>query len=273
MPSRPDPLFGNHVLPALAFGLLLICFGTALPAGAQTRSDTGRHRPPKAEPPRQEPGETRSPGAPAADRGWTFGASVGQLGAGRAFQVETLNGAAVLWDLGGGSPFQASRFNATFDQNLSMGLQVGKGLGRCLAAQGSLGYASMNLGAEILAGQQGTVVLLDQVDVLTAGLGLVGKLVAAPSHPFVSAEAVLTNLGAGHITALDQTVAGWRLGLGYRQVFSDRWAARAQVRLGRSSFTLDGFTPTTVLPDQPAAAVNSEDHLTFYEFMLSVEIF
>lgn len=258
---------------ALASALVSTASGPVGEARAQTRTETGRHRPrpvvPTAEDKPQPPARSSFPD----DRGWTFGVAAGTLGAGRVFQAETVSGAAITWALGGGSPFQASRFNATFDQNFSMGLQLGKGLGRYLEAQAALGYASMNLGAEALAGQQGTVVLLDQVDVLTVGLGLVGKLVAAPSHPFVSAEALLTSLDPGSLRALEQTGMGWRLGLGFRQVFSDRWAARAQVRLGRTSLDLGDDFPNSILPDQPDVVVGSEDHLTFYEFIITVEVF
>lgn len=253
---------------ALATGLML---ALAVPAWAQTRSDTGRHKPqPKPVEKRvQDPAATG--GQP--DHGWTFGVSAGVLGAGDAFQVETLEGVSVPWVIGGDPLFQASRFNATFDQNLSLGLQVGKGLGRHLAAQLSAGYSRMDLGAEALVGQTGTVVLLDRVDVVQAGAGLVARLTAAPSHPFASAEAVLTSLSAGRLEDLDQSSAGWRVGLGYRQVFGEHYAARAQVRLSRMAFDMGDYQPDADLPDPPQAEVQSEDHLTFFEFMVSVEFF
>lgn len=244
-----------------------------IPVAAWAQSDTGRHRPR----PQPSPEEVEKPELPTAavsgERDWTFGVAAGLLGAGRAFRVETLEGVSVPWLLDDGTVFNASRYKATFDQNLSVGLLVGKGLGRHLGTQASLGYARMDLGAEALAGQTGTVVLLDRVDVLTVGAGVVGKLTAAPSHPFVSAEGVWTSLDPSRLAALDQSTFAWRVGFGFRQVFGQNYAARAQVRLSRQDFTVADFQPVTTQPDPPEVTIDREDHLTFFEFMLSVEFF
>lgn len=252
------------LLPAL-----LLVLGTD--SGAQTRPDTGRHPPKPVPAPEKVEKDPAQTDLGPVDRSWTFSGSIGILGAGRVFQVETVDNVSVPWDLGGGASFQASRFNATFDQNVSFGLQAGKGMGRYWGLAGSLGYSRMNLGAEILAGQQGTVVLLDRVDVFTVGLGGKVKFLQAPSYPFFTAEGLLTSLGAGIIQEIDQTSFGWRVGLGYRQVLSPHWAGKVQARLSRTGFSLDGYMPSSPLLEPSAIEFESEDHLTFFEIMLSLE--
>lgn len=205
------------------------------------------------------------------DKDWTVSGSVGLLGAGRAFQVETADGVSIPWDLGDGATFQASRFNATFDQNISFGLELDKGMGRYWGLGVAMGYSQMNLGAEALVGQQGTVVLLDRIDVFNVGLGGQAKFLQAPSHPFFSAEILMTSLGAGIISAMDQTTFGWRFGLGYRQILSPHWAGKLEIRLSRTGFSLDGYIPESPQVDPETIEFESEDHLTFFEIMLSVE--
>ncbi len=251
--------------------LLLTILVLGSDAGAQSRSDTGRHQKEPPAPPAQDKQEAARATKGAVERDWTVSGSVGVLGAGRAFQVETVDDVSVPWDFGGGPAFQASRFNATFDQNVSFGLQVDKGMGPYWGLGLSLGYSRMNLGAETLVGQQGTVVLLDRIDVLMVGVGGQVNFTRAPSHPYFIAEVVMTNLGAGTISELDQTTFGLRLGLGYRQVLSERWAGKVQARLSRTGFSTGGFVPTSPQLNPSEIEFESEDHLTFFEIMLSLE--
>lgn len=247
--------------------LIFLCVCFTLPAGAQSRSDTGRRRAVKPTAPAVVETETGE----ANSETWSFGVSAGLLGAGRAFQVETANGASVPWDLGSGNAFQASRFNATFDQNLSFGIDVNRDWGKSLRFGASLGYARMDLGAEALAGQQGLTVLLERFDVIQLGLETTFKLVSAPDYPFVTAGAVWTQLGPARLNDLEQSGLGWRVGAGYRRVVSENWAAKVQARLSRTGFDIGEFLPGSPLIDPPLVEIESEDHLTFFEIMLSLE--
>ena len=251
--------------------LVLFLFLAVAPATSwsQDRSDTGRSRAQRPRP--VEKVQAEKPLLVPAQSGWRFGFSTGLLGAGRAFQVETLNGVSVPWDLGNGAAFQASRYNATFDQNLSLGLEVHRDIGTYWSANAAVTYARVDLGAEALAGQQGLAVLLDRVDVVQLGIGGTVRLVAQPDHPFASLEAVYTSLGAGRLEGLDQSGLGWRVGLGYRHVLNDDWAARVQGRVSRLSFTAEDFQPEVAVLDPPGFDIDAQDHLTFFEIMLVVE--
>ncbi len=249
--------------------LFLFLAGSPVASWSQDRSDTGRSRVQRPKPVEKVREEMLAPTAPHG--AWRFGFSTGLLGAGRAFQVETLNGASVPWDLGSGSTFQASRYNATFDQNLSLGLEVHRDIGTYWSANAAATYARIDLGAEALAGQQGLAILLDRIDVVQLGIGGTARLVAQPDHPFVSLEAVYTSLGAGRLEGLDQSGLGWRVGLGYRHILNDDWAARVQGRVSRLGFTAEDFQPEVAVLDPPGFDIDDQDRLTFFEIMLVVE--
>lgn len=251
---------------------LFLCVCLAVAPGtswSQNRSDTGRTRVQRPKP--VEKVKEKTSLMSTSEGPWRFGFSAGLLGAGRAFQVETLNGVSVPWDLGSGATFQASRYNATFDQNLSLGLEVQRDFGTYWSANVAATYARIDLGAEALAGQQGLAILLDRVDVVQLGLGGTARLVAQPDHPYVSLEAVYTSLSAGRLKGLDQSGLGLRLGLGYRHILTEDWAARVQGRVSRLGFSVEDFQPEVAVLDPPGFDIDGQDHLTFFEIMLVVE--
>ncbi len=259
----------SHFLAAILLILGLVSPVTAL---AQSRSDTGRHKP--TPPPVTE--EETTPQLNDRNTGrnlgrWHLGVSGGLQGGSDLFRVEVVDGPPVPWDPATGGGFQSARFTASLDRNFSFGLFLARDLGEAWSVRADLGYSRMDVAAEALIGQTGAVFLFDRISVLNLGLGLEARLARAVSYPFVQASILVSHLGPVRADALEQTNLGGRLGLGYFHSFQEIWGLRLEARLTGTGFSVGDYVPQSILPDQPQMDYTTEDHLLFFEFLVGIQ--
>ena len=252
----------------IALGILL---GLPLAAWGQTRSDTGRHKPaPAEEAPKDEDRAGESSPVAAGPR-WYFGGSAGLQGGGDLFRVATLDGGGVPWDPESGGGFNASRFTATMDRDLSLGFYLGYDLGPTWSLRADLGWSQMDVGAEALVGQVGAVFLFDRFDVLNLGLGVEARLTRHSSYPYANFSLLASHLGPGVVKELEQTNLGGRLGMGYLQVLDSVWSLRFEGRMAVTGFSVGDYVPQTLLSDQPPLEYEPESRIIYFEFLIGVQ--
>jgi len=254
-----------------SFWLALAMMGP-VGAFAQSRSDTGRHKPaPPAVTEDDTLSTSKGQGAGPVTRRWHLGVSGGVQGGSDLFRVEVVDAPGVPWDPDTGGGFQSSRFTASLDRNFSFGLFVTRDLGWVWSVRADLGYSRMDVAAEALIGQFGAVFLFDRMDVVNLGLGMEARLARAASHPFVNISALASLLGPVRADKLEQTNLGGRLGLGYFHSFHEVWGLRAEARLSWTGFSVGDYVPQSSLPDQPVLDYDPEDHLMFFEFLIGIQ--
>ncbi len=241
-------------------------------ASAQTRSDTGRHKP---VPPAVTTNDSLSTGkgtkSGAITRRWHIGIGGGIQGGSDLFRVEVIDGSSVPWDPDTGGGFQSSRFTATLDHNFSFALYLTRDLGPVLSVRGDLGYSRMDVVAEALVEQTGAVFLFDRMDVLNLGLGVEARLARAPSYPFLNASVLVSNLGPVRAKDLEQSNMGGRLGLGYFHSSHEVWGLRTEARISWTGFSVGDYVPQSELADQPVLDYDPQDHLMFFEFLIGIQ--
>ena len=238
-------------------------------ASAQTRSDTGRHKP---KPPAETADDSTSTGrAGAVSRPWHLGIGGGVQGGSDLFRVEVIDGPAVPWDPETGGGFQSSRFTVALDRNFSFSLFLSRDLGSVWSIRADLGYSRMDVAAEALVGQTGAVFLFDRMDVLNLGLGVEARLTRSESYPFANATILVSHLGPVRAEGLEQSNLGGRLGLGYYHSMHEVWGIRGEIRISGTGFSVGEYVPRSELPDQPVLDYNAEDHLVFFEFLLGIQ--
>jgi len=249
--------------------LLLVVPGSVL---AQSRSDTGRHKP--IPPPVSEDENSSKADGDAAggdSRPWHLGFSGGVQGGSDLFRVEVVDGNPVPWDRFAEGGFQSSRFTASLDRNFSFGFFLNRDLGNVWSLRADLGYSRMDVAAEALIGQTGGVFLFDRMEVLNLGLGVEARLTRAVSHPFVNTSILVSHLGPGRQDALEQTNWGARLGLGYFHSLQEIWGLRIEARLTGTGFSVGDYVPQSIRADQPLLDYTTEDHLVFFEFLVGIQ--
>ncbi len=264
----------NQVTTPLSISFFL-ALALAAPAAtwAQTRSDTGRHKP--EPPPLTEDdtsSETKGKSTGRDARRWRLGVSGGVLVGSELFRVEVIDGPAVPWDPATGGGFQSSRFTASLDRNFSFGLFLARDLGSVWSVRADLGHSRMDVAAEALLGQTGAVFLFDRISVLNLGLGLEARLAQAASYPFAQASVLVSHLGPVRADDLAQTNWGARLGLGYFYSLRQVWGLRFEARLARTGFSVGDYVPQSELPDQPVLDYTTQDHLVFFEFLIGIQV-
>lgn len=248
---------------------LILALIAPLDAVAQTRSDTGRHKP---EPPVQkEEDEASGSKASFPARPWHFGLSLGAQGGSDLFRVEVIDGPPVPWDPETGGGFQSGRFTTNLDRNFSMGLFLSRDLGKIWSVRFDLGYSRMDVAAEALIGQTGAVFLYDRMDVLNLGLGMEARLAQARSYPYALMSFLVSHLGPVRAEELEQTNLGGRLGLGFFHPFQEIWGLRVEARVAGTGFSVGDYVPQSSTADQPVIEYTSEDHLVFFEFMVGLQ--
>ena len=252
--------------------LLVLALLVPVAASAQTRSDTGRHKP---KPPVATDGDSTSTGQSARSGAvahpWHFGITGGVQGGSELFRVEVVDGPAVPWDPDTGGGFQTPRFTASLDRNFSFGLYLSRDLGSVWTIRADLGYSRMDVAAEALVGQTGAVFLFDRMDVLNLGLGVEARLTGAESYPFVNASILVSQLDPVRAEGLEQSNLGGRLGLGYFHPIQEVWGLRFEARITGTGFSVGDYVPQSELPDQPVLNYEPEDHLVFFEFLLGIQ--
>ncbi len=252
--------------------LLAVTLLVPVTASAQTRSDTGRHKP---KPPAVTADDSLSAStgvkSGAIIRRWHIGISGGVQGGSDLFRVETIDGFPVPWDPDTGGGFQSSRFTAALDRNFSFGLYLTRDLGSVWSVRADLGYSRMDVAAEALTGQTGAVFLFDRMDVLNLGLGVEARLVRASSYPFLSASILASHLGPVRAKDLEQTNLGGRLGLGYFYSSHEVWGLRAEARMSWTGFSVGDYVPQSELPGQPILDYDTQDYLMFFEFLIGIQ--
>lgn len=246
---------------------------TSGPAFAQTRSDTGRHKPQPA-PVEEEDSENAPKAQPAGPykKRWVLGFSGGVQVGSDLFRVEVLDGAGVPWDPETGGGFQASRFTASLDRNFSFGLFVARDLSSIWSVKADLGYSRMDVAAEALLGQYGGVFLFDRFSVLNLAVGVEARLAQASSYPFFEASFLVSQLSPARADGLEQTNLGGRLGLGYVRSIDNIWELRLEARMSRTGFSVGDYVPQAEIEGQPVIEFTSEDHLVYFEFLIGVQV-
>ena len=253
----PGPL--RFLVPSILLALALLLAAGA-PARAQERSDTGRRqvvKPPK-------PGKAESPvvertqaAVPAPDLAadpdrWVAGIAVGMGDAGDLFRVETTTpGAVAAWGPAGDTRFRASRFTATVDPGLAIGVHAARRLGRgrwWLRAEAARG--SGDIAAESLLGQGGEVFFYDRATFLTFGLGLEGRLTSWPSHPYAGLGLTACRVSADRYDELSDTGFGARAALGYRHRLG-RSLLGLEIGLARIGMDFNDFRPPIAEAPEP----------------------
>lgn len=241
-------------------------------SSAQSRSDTGRHKP---APPAVAEDDTSSTakvrGADPVTHRWHLGVSGGVQGGSDLFRVEVIDGPPVFWDPETGGGFQSPRFTASLDRNFSFGMFLALDLGSVWSVRADLGYSRMDVAAEALVGQFGAVFLFDKIDVLNLGLGMEARLAKAASYPFANASILASYLAPLRADELEQNNLGGRLGLGYYHSFGEVWGLRAEARLSGTGFSVGDYVPQSILPNQPEVKYDPEDHLIFFEFLIGFQ--
>ena len=241
-------------------------------ASAQDRSDTGRHKP---KPPVETAGDSTaqlSESSGDQDGGhWYVGASGGVQGGSDLFRLEVVDGVGLPWDPDTGGGFQSSRFTATLDRNVSMGFFLARDLGRTWSVRADFGYSRMDVAAEALIGQSGTVFLFDRMSVVNLGLGAEARLTRSASYPYAQFSVLLSHLGPVRAKDLEQTNIGGRLGLGYVHSFERVWGLRFEGRLSATGFSVGDYVPQTTLPGEPDIKYETEDHLLFFEILIGIQ--
>jgi hypothetical protein len=250
--------------------LVLVTF-TGDTVQAQTRSETGRHKPEPPAKSEEEASPTDRESAGAEERRWHLGLLGGVQGGSDLFRVEVVDGPPVPWDPDTGGGFQSGRFTATLDRNFGLGLFVARDLSRIWSARFDLVYSRMDVAAEALVGQTGAVFLFDRMYVLNLGLGVEARLARARSYPFLLAALLVSNLDPVRAEGLGQTNLGARVGLGYFHSFQRIWGLRLEARLARTGFSVGDYVPRSSNPDQPVIDYDVQDHVTFFEFLIGIQ--
>jgi hypothetical protein len=255
-----------------AFFLLVLALLVPVAASAQTRSDTGRHKP---KPPAVAADDSTSTGRSASSgaviRPWHFGIGGGVQGGSDLFRIEVINGPSVPWDPDTGGGFQSPRFTASLDRNFSFSLFLSRDLGSVWSIRADLGYSRMDVAAEALVGQTGAVFLFDRMDVLNLGLGMEARLTGSVSYPFFNASILVSHLGPVRAEGLEQSNLGGRIGLGYFHSIQEVWGLRGEARISGTGFSVGDYVPQSELPDQPVLNYESQDHLVFFEFLIGIQ--
>lgn len=259
------------VVLGTSFWLALVLLAPVT-SSAQSRSDTGRHKPAPAAVTEDDTSSTAKvrKSDPVVHR-WHLGASGGVQGGSDLFRVEVINGPPVFWDPETGGGFQSPRFTASLDRNFSFGMFLARDLDSVWSVKVDMGYSRMDVAAEALVGQVGAVFLFDRFDVLNLGLGLEARLAKAASYPFVNASILVSYLGPIRADDLEQTNLGGRLGLGYYHSFHEVWGLRAEARLSGTGFSVGDYVPQSILPNQPEVKYDPQDHLIFFEFLIGFQ--
>jgi len=251
--------------------MVFLCGLTAL-ADAQTappQRDTGRRQPRPALQPQPTP-EPKLDRADSDRASWFIGLGAGVQGSGDLWRLQTVNGAAVPWVAT--VPFSSSRFSATLGNNVSAGLFAGRQVGPWGSVRLDLNSSRMDVGAEALQGQQGSVFLYDRLTVTTVGLAAEVRLARLASYPYVNAGAVWQQLSAAREDALDQGQLGWQLGLGYLLALNQTFSLRAEARYSRIGFEVGEFKPRTSFTGQPELEIDAVDTLHFFAVILAIQL-
>jgi hypothetical protein len=172
---------------------------------------------------------------------------------------------AVRWQTLEGGSFASAKFKASLERNAGLGLTVRRTLGPVLSLRADLGYSRLDVAAEALLGQTGSVLLYDRMSVLRAGLGLDAQLASAPSYPYLGLAAGAVRLGPEMAADLEQTVAGVQAVLGYHRRVGRAVGLELEARLGKTGFDMGGFQPATVPAADREIEVQGTSSLTFFE--------
>jgi len=238
---------------------------------AQDERDTGRHKPK----PRPAVKKTEDKaGKDNAQFYLTFLAGVTK--GSNLFQASTLTGNNVPWLASGGDRINSSRFSTKLHHNLVGGL-----LGRYVYSFGKYNGPAIRFGVDIaeieilaqsLSGQVGSLVLYDQASVLNVGLGWEYPLADLSAYPYVGAEVLGTFFSPTMSEDLNQANVGGRIVFGYHLHLQNRLALRFEGRLSRSIWEAGSFLPKATLDNQPEINFSAEDHLTFFDFLIGIEL-
>lgn len=241
-------------------------------AQGQTRSETGRHKPVPPPPTEEKEATVENPAEGPIARPWYFGFGGGVQGGSDLFRVEVVDGPPVPWDPESGGGFQSARFTASLDRNPSFNLFLGRRLGKTWSVRLDYGYSQMDVAAEALVGQTGAVFLYDQMSVINLGLGVEARLTQESSYPYMEASLLFSHLGPTAAAELEQWNLGGRIGLGFLQKFHQFWGIRFGARLAVTGFSVGDYVPQTSLPSQPVIDYQTQDSLTFFEFLIALQV-
>jgi len=236
-------------------------------AAAQSRSETGRHRPQPVEP---VVAAADSLSAPPPRPGWFMGATGGIVAGSDLFQVDVVNGNGVPWV--SEEAFTTNQFDAFLEETFEIGLFVGLRLGDWISLRGDIIWADMGVSAAAQETQVVTVYSYDHFSVLTLALGTEFRLVRNESHPYLGVSLALVRLDPGHAVGLGQTNLGGRLSLGYQQALDRDWSFRLEGRVVRTGFSVGEWVPTANLQRQPEVEVAGQPNLTTWSLVLGIQL-
>jgi hypothetical protein len=241
----------------------------AAPSFAQQR-DTGRHKPEPTPKQTETPAEPEAVGEPGARR-WRIAVAGGLQSGGDLFRVETRDGLSQTWQGIGGTTFNSPRYTATFDQDLSLAVQISRDMGERWSLRGELGYARMDVAAEALTGQIGVLYQYDRFSLFNVALGAEFRLTGAESYPFCSLAALVSKLSPSTFGELGQTNVGGRLGLGYHQIVNSQVALRFEARVAATPISVDDYSPPTSPASEPDIDFEAQSSAQYFEVLVGVQ--
>jgi hypothetical protein len=254
----------------LIFTHLLLVTGLVLAGGdaaAQSRSDTGRHRP---APQRPEPALADSLPPPPPPPGWFLGMTGGVVAGSDLFTVDVPSGVPLRWVAA--APFSSDHFDAVLDGAAQFGLFLGRRLGGHASVRLDLGWSGMAVAAEARTGQVGDVYRFDRFVVATGALGAEFRLVRTASHPYLGVGLAVLRIDPDRTPDLAQTRLGARVSLGYQKVLTPEWSLRLEGRVNRTGFAVGDFEPATERPGDEPITVTGQSDLTTWSLVLGVQV-
>lgn len=258
--------------------ILLIIVGMVLllqPVGAlaQDNRDTGRHKPkpkPKKEIVQTSTSHEGKPGT------FHIGMLVGTSMGSDLFSASTVSGNSISWATVGGGSFNSSRFSTELHRNLKVGF-----LGRYVYSPGQhngsafrlgLDFSELEILAQALTGQVGSLLLYDRASIFNVGLGWEYPLADLASFPFVGVEVLASFFSADMGSELQQTNAGGRVIFGYHFNFNKTMGLRFEGRLSRTLWGTGDFLPPTEFDTALPIEVSGEENISYFDLLVGVEI-
>ncbi len=255
------------ILPAIVLLLLLPDLVIA-----QNRSDTGRH---KSKPMPKKAKNTEILTNISRSSKFHIGLLVGNCKGSSLFNASTVNGNIVPWSTLGGGSFNSARFSTKMHHNLMVGF-----LARYVYSPGHFNGASIRLGldyseleilAQAISGQVGSLLLYDRASVVNLSLGWEYPMADLASYPFVGAEILLNSFNPSMAFDLDQTNFGGRVLFGYILHLRENMGLRIEGHISRTVWSAGDFMPETTLETQPEIEFSGEDHTSYFDFLVGLE--
>lgn len=177
---------------------------------------------------------------------WSFRAGAGVMTSGDLFEVIMPSGMMPEWIAPDGETFHSDEFVVTLDEDLQTAVCVAFLLADAWWLRFDLSWSQANATAEARVGQTVELYRYDQLTFLLSGLTIERSLINTDDYVYVLAGAVLVDVSAANGEGLDQTVLGWRFGMGFHHAFDERWGARFEIRDTLQQLDMGEHTPRAI---------------------------